>query len=267
MENSPGFEGFELLRPVEGESRYYVYTRWESEEAFQNWFQSQDFQRGHAQANSEAKAPAPVGTAADLLSFEGCDERGTEGGRSTCGSVFFLSALNSYSGRNPLPSTTGAPPCRGETPCRSRTAHRSRNRAISKLAFACHSSRVGRESVESSLGRATRAKYVWVAPGFTVVPSQRPTTVQVLFDVCLVVAVQHGSREVSREQRQLQPSTADHERFPGNETDPQADNTAGVFIRRCLLSRIDAQFGVGAPKTPGVLEARFNRTSLTAGRC
>ena len=70
VENAPGFEGFELLRPVEGETRYFVYTRWESEEAFQNWFNSQDFQRGHAQANQEARAPAPVGTAADLLSFE-----------------------------------------------------------------------------------------------------------------------------------------------------------------------------------------------------
>ena len=27
VENAPGFEGFELLRPVEGESRYFVYTR------------------------------------------------------------------------------------------------------------------------------------------------------------------------------------------------------------------------------------------------
>ena len=33
VENSPGFLGFELLRPVAGETRYFVYTRWESEEA------------------------------------------------------------------------------------------------------------------------------------------------------------------------------------------------------------------------------------------
>ena len=31
VEKMPGFEGFELLRPVEGETRYFVYTRWESE--------------------------------------------------------------------------------------------------------------------------------------------------------------------------------------------------------------------------------------------
>ena len=69
VESAPGFEGFELLRPVEGESRYFVYTRWESEEAFQSWFSSQAFSEGHVQAN-RARAGSPVGTAADLLSFE-----------------------------------------------------------------------------------------------------------------------------------------------------------------------------------------------------
>ena len=69
VENAPGFEGFELLRPVEGESRYFVYTRWVSEEAFQDWFKSQAFAQGHVQASRERSA-SPVGTAADLLSFE-----------------------------------------------------------------------------------------------------------------------------------------------------------------------------------------------------
>jgi heme-degrading monooxygenase HmoA len=31
VEKMPGFLGFELLRPVGGETRYFVYTRWESE--------------------------------------------------------------------------------------------------------------------------------------------------------------------------------------------------------------------------------------------
>ena len=31
VEQMPGFEEFQLLRPVEGESRYFVYTRWDSE--------------------------------------------------------------------------------------------------------------------------------------------------------------------------------------------------------------------------------------------
>ena len=50
VENMPGFEGFELLRPTGEEKRYFVYTRWDSEESFQAWVQSSAFTRGHAQA-------------------------------------------------------------------------------------------------------------------------------------------------------------------------------------------------------------------------
>lgn len=69
VEQMPGFEGFELLRPVEGESRYFVYTRWESEEAFQNWVNSPAFQHGHRQAAAD-KSPQPVAHDSVLLSFE-----------------------------------------------------------------------------------------------------------------------------------------------------------------------------------------------------
>jgi heme-degrading monooxygenase HmoA len=33
VEKTPGFEWFELLRPLEGTDQYLVYTRWSSEEA------------------------------------------------------------------------------------------------------------------------------------------------------------------------------------------------------------------------------------------
>jgi len=66
VETMPGFEGFELLRPVSGESRYFVYTRWADEESFQNWVNSQEFGQGHAQA----AGPHPVAQHADLLAFE-----------------------------------------------------------------------------------------------------------------------------------------------------------------------------------------------------
>ena len=56
VDKMPGFEGFELLRPVEGETRYFVYTRWATEEDFQSWVNSQAFQRGHAQANADKAA-------------------------------------------------------------------------------------------------------------------------------------------------------------------------------------------------------------------
>ena len=65
VEGMPGFEGFELLRPVEGETRYFVYTRWATEEHFQTWLNSQEFTQGHVHSGSQ-----PVGTGSALLSFE-----------------------------------------------------------------------------------------------------------------------------------------------------------------------------------------------------
>ncbi|WP_422115923.1 antibiotic biosynthesis monooxygenase family protein [Brachybacterium sp. UNK5269] len=37
VDQAPGFEGFELLRPVAGEDRYYVITRWADDESFRAW--------------------------------------------------------------------------------------------------------------------------------------------------------------------------------------------------------------------------------------
>jgi len=79
VEGFDGFEDFQLLRPVEGETRYFVYTRWASEEAFQAWTDSQDFAKGHGSSGSEGghpgghpggEAPKPVAMGADLLAFE-----------------------------------------------------------------------------------------------------------------------------------------------------------------------------------------------------
>ena len=66
VDQQPGFEEFMLLRPTAGEERYFVLTRWESEEAFQNWRSGQAFQHGHG---SNAPRP-PVSTGATLLEFE-----------------------------------------------------------------------------------------------------------------------------------------------------------------------------------------------------
>jgi len=68
VEQMPGFEDFQLLRPVEGEERYFVYTRWDSEESFQAWVNSQDFHHSHAKA--ESPDGKPVSTGAHLLAFE-----------------------------------------------------------------------------------------------------------------------------------------------------------------------------------------------------
>ncbi|MGC5626680.1 antibiotic biosynthesis monooxygenase family protein [Georgenia sp. Z1344] len=37
VDASPGFLGFELLRPVVGEGRYFVVTRWESRDDYEAW--------------------------------------------------------------------------------------------------------------------------------------------------------------------------------------------------------------------------------------
>lgn len=71
VDGMPGFEEFQLLRPVEGETRYFVYTKWESEEAFQNWRNSQEFGAGHAKAESSDGKPVASGSA--LLGFEVVD--------------------------------------------------------------------------------------------------------------------------------------------------------------------------------------------------
>ena len=68
VETWPGFESFELLRPVEGETRYFVYTRWESDDAFRAWADSAAFTRGHAQAALDSSGTVAHGSS--LMSFD-----------------------------------------------------------------------------------------------------------------------------------------------------------------------------------------------------
>ena len=62
VDGSPGFEGFQLLRPVAGEDRYFVYTQWATREDFENW-------RGQRAGHDHA-AQAPVANGMELLEFE-----------------------------------------------------------------------------------------------------------------------------------------------------------------------------------------------------
>ena len=89
VDGTPGFEGFDLLRPASGDNdRYMVVTRWESQEAFQNWLNSREFQQGHAnsgggQASDEEKRAhaserreghqKPAATDSELWGFEVVD--------------------------------------------------------------------------------------------------------------------------------------------------------------------------------------------------
>jgi heme-degrading monooxygenase HmoA len=66
VEGSPGFEGFELLRPNDDREVCLVLTRWRSEEDFKAWTESPDFAAGH----SQHRAQGPIGTASELWSFD-----------------------------------------------------------------------------------------------------------------------------------------------------------------------------------------------------
>lgn len=69
VDEQPGFEGFELLRPTgDTETRYFVVTHWESDEAFQAWVASRDFEQGHAGPQGEQRAPVSSGS--ELLEFD-----------------------------------------------------------------------------------------------------------------------------------------------------------------------------------------------------
>ena len=71
VDNQPGFLGFELLRPIKGETRYFVVTHWESDEAFQNWVKSAAFTRGHVQARADSQGTVAHGSA--VMEFEVVD--------------------------------------------------------------------------------------------------------------------------------------------------------------------------------------------------
>lgn len=65
VDGSPGFEGFQLLRPVAGDDRYFVYTQWATREDFENWRANR--------APRDHTAQAPVATGTELLEFEVVD--------------------------------------------------------------------------------------------------------------------------------------------------------------------------------------------------
>lgn len=65
MDDVPGFEGFELLRPEDSRTTWLVVTRWADEESFEAWTSSQNFKQGHSQPEGRR----PVGTASEIWSY------------------------------------------------------------------------------------------------------------------------------------------------------------------------------------------------------
>ena len=74
VEKTPGFEWFELLRPLEGTDDYLVYTRWRSEADFRAWRESQAFGQGHAQASGRPAGERPAASGSTIWAFEVAQE-------------------------------------------------------------------------------------------------------------------------------------------------------------------------------------------------
>lgn len=71
VESSDGFEWFELLRPIEGTDQYLVYTRWRSEEDFENWMANAG--AGHGGGGQ------PAATGSTAWTFEIIQQAGPQG--------------------------------------------------------------------------------------------------------------------------------------------------------------------------------------------
>lgn len=70
VDNQPGFEGFELLKPTDERTTWLVLTRWVDDESFQAWANSPAFGHGHRSAAAD-QAPAPrVAMSSELWSYE-----------------------------------------------------------------------------------------------------------------------------------------------------------------------------------------------------
>lgn len=61
-----GFEGFQLLRPVAGETRYLVVSTWQSEDAYRAWREGES-------GRSHGGQQPPVATGSQLMEFEVVD--------------------------------------------------------------------------------------------------------------------------------------------------------------------------------------------------
>jgi heme oxygenase (mycobilin-producing) len=71
VDDQQGFEGFELLKPVDDRTTWLVVTRWKDEESFQAWLSSPSFTHGHRSAaeRSGGEAPQPVGVHSETWSY------------------------------------------------------------------------------------------------------------------------------------------------------------------------------------------------------
>lgn len=64
VEGTPGFEGFQLLRPVAGDDRYFVVTRWADDASYAAW------RDGEGRAAHKGEHGPTVTTGNSVLEFE-----------------------------------------------------------------------------------------------------------------------------------------------------------------------------------------------------
>jgi heme-degrading monooxygenase HmoA len=64
VDGTPGFLGFQLLRPVAGEDRYFVVTHWVDDASYEAW------RDGDSRAAHAGQHGKPVASGANLLEFE-----------------------------------------------------------------------------------------------------------------------------------------------------------------------------------------------------
>jgi heme-degrading monooxygenase HmoA len=72
VDGQAGFEGFELLKPLDDRTTWLVVTRWSDEESFQAWVNSPAFGHGHRSEAERSGQPAPahVGVSSELWTYE-----------------------------------------------------------------------------------------------------------------------------------------------------------------------------------------------------
>lgn len=69
VHKAPGFAGFELLRR-DRDGEYVVLSRWENEEAFQGWLNSESFKMAHRHADGQ------LAHGSEVRNYDVIDSRG-----------------------------------------------------------------------------------------------------------------------------------------------------------------------------------------------
>ncbi|PFG27728.1 antibiotic biosynthesis monooxygenase family protein [Corynebacterium renale] len=70
IDDQPGFEGFQLLRPVKGDDRYFVITWWKDQESYDGWVNGESFAKSHGHTGKDGQQRKPAASQSSLLEFD-----------------------------------------------------------------------------------------------------------------------------------------------------------------------------------------------------